>query len=32
MILAKVKAEVHQDSGKFGIEFTVDITIPEFDM
>jgi hypothetical protein len=26
----KVKAEVHQDSGKLGIEFTVDKTIPDF--
>ena len=28
----KVKAEVHQDIGKFGIEFTVNKTIPEFEM
>jgi hypothetical protein len=26
----KVKAEVHQDSGKLGVEFTVDKTIPGF--
>jgi hypothetical protein len=26
----KVKAEVHQDSGKLGVEFTVDKTIPDF--
>ena len=26
----KVKAEVHQDSGQLGIEFTVDKTIPYF--
>ena len=26
----KVKAKVHQDSGKLGIEFTVDKTIPDF--
>jgi hypothetical protein len=31
MILAKVKAEVHQDSGKYGIKFTLDKTIPELD-
>jgi hypothetical protein len=28
----KVNAKVHQDSGKFGIEFTVNKTIPEFKM
>jgi hypothetical protein len=28
----KVNAKVHQDSGKFGIEFTVHKTIPEFEM
>jgi hypothetical protein len=28
----KVKAKVHQDSGKFGIEFAVNKTIPEFEM
>jgi hypothetical protein len=28
----KFKAKVHQDSGKFGIEFTVNKTIPEFKM
>jgi hypothetical protein len=28
----KVKAKVHQDSGKLGIEFTVNKTIPEFEM
>jgi hypothetical protein len=28
----KVKAEIHQVSGKFGIEFTVNKTIPEFEM
>jgi len=26
----KVKAKVHQDSGKLGVEFTIDKTIPEF--
>ncbi len=26
----KIKAEVHQDSGKLGIEFTVNKTIPDF--
>jgi hypothetical protein len=26
----KVKAEVHQDSGKLGVEFTVNKTIPDF--
>ena len=26
----KVKAEVHQDSGKLGVEFTIDKTIPDF--
>ena len=26
----KVKAEVHQDSGQLGIEFTIDKTIPNF--
>ncbi len=26
----KIKAKVHQDSGKLGIEFTVDNTIPDF--
>jgi hypothetical protein len=26
----KVKVEVHQDSGKLGVEFTVDRTIPDF--
>jgi hypothetical protein len=28
----KVKAEVHQDSGKLGIEFTVYKTIPKLEM
>jgi hypothetical protein len=26
----KVKAKVHQDSGKLGVEFTIDKTIPDF--
>jgi hypothetical protein len=26
----KINAEVHQDSGKLGIEFTVNKTIPDF--
>jgi hypothetical protein len=29
---SKVKAEVHQDSGKFSIKFTVSKTTPEFKM
>jgi hypothetical protein len=29
---SKVKFKVHQDSGKFGIKFTVDKTIPEFEI
>ncbi len=32
MILrTKIKAKVHQDSEKLGIEFTIDKTIPEFE-
>jgi hypothetical protein len=27
----KIKAEVHQDSGKLGVKFTIDKTIPEFE-
>jgi hypothetical protein len=27
----KIKAKVHQDSGKLGVEFTVDKTIPDFE-
>jgi hypothetical protein len=27
----KIKAKVHQDSGKLGVEFTIDKTIPEFE-
>jgi hypothetical protein len=26
----KIKAKVHQDSGKLGVEFTINNTIPEF--
>jgi hypothetical protein len=26
----KVKAKVHQDSGKLGVEFTIDKTLPNF--
>jgi hypothetical protein len=28
----KIKPKVHQDSGKFGIKFTVNKTIPKFEM
>ncbi len=28
----KFKAEVHQDSGKLGIKFTVNKTVPKFEM
>jgi hypothetical protein len=27
----KIKAEIHQDSGKLGVEFTINKTIPEFE-
>ncbi len=27
----KIKAKVHQDSGKLGVKFTINKTIPEFE-